>query len=53
MFLAEGATSQIAQDANAAFLQSAGVTFIVENTHTTYIPTKGTFGASSGGGGGY
>ena len=52
-FPSEVAASQISQDAHAAFLQGAGVTFIVDNAHTSYVPTKATSGGSSGTGGGY
>src|SRR3989338_5007375 len=52
-FPAEVAASQIAQDAHAAFLQGAGVTFIVGNAHAVYVPTKATVGVGGGAGGGY
>lgn len=50
-FAAEVATSQIAQDSNVAFLNGVGVTFIVDNAHTNYLPQSATSGG--GGGGGY
>lgn len=52
-FPAEIAASQISQDAHAAFLQGVGVTFIVDNAHTAYVPTKAITGGRSASGGGY
>ena len=52
-FPSEVAASQIAQDAHAVFLRCAGVTFIVENAHTAYVPTKAMFWGGGGAGGGY
>lgn len=52
-FPAEAAASQIAQDAHAAFLQGVGVTFIVDNAYTAYMPTKAIIGGGIASGGGY
>lgn len=52
-FPSEVAASQISHDAHAAFLQGAGVTFIVDNAHTSYVPTKVTSGGGGSTGGGY
>ena len=55
-FAPEVAASQIAQDPGAAFLRGAGVTFIVDNARTTYVPQRaiatGGGGGSAGGGSG-
>lgn len=50
-FAPEVAASQIAQEPCAAMLQAAGVTFIVDNAHATYIPPRALPVGGGGGGG--
>lgn len=50
-YVPEVAASQIAQDSNAAFLHGAGVTFIVDNALTSYVPQRATYGGGGAGGG--
>ncbi len=52
-FAPEVAASQIAQDECAAFLNATGVTFIVDNARTTYVPrrARNVQGGRVGGGG--
>lgn len=49
----EVAVSKIAHDPNAAFLEHVGVTFIVDDAHTTYKPKKAPAGGGIIFGGGY
>lgn len=51
-FTAEVEASHIAQDDCVTFLRNKGVTFIVDDALTTYVPPRLPVGGSGGGGGG-
>jgi hypothetical protein len=52
-FAPEVAAAKIERDANVAFLHGAGVTFIVDNARTAYVPPRGIAAGGGGAGGGY